>query len=159
MEGSAHGEATSLENWDGYASRGFNSSAFRQMKYTIGVFALCLALAGCGPWIGPVSCGPWIAQASPYFTGTGLCQLNGTTHFFIEPIPIDGFYTLEVWQLGAIPTVDEGGAKEVLRGDPPRLHFVAPILPARIVWKARGGDNWQPASRLVEDFPQGCHFV
>lgn len=101
-----------------------------------------------------------IAPASPYFTDLrGCTDRSGNAHYFVEPVPINGFYTIEVWQLGIIPTVDEGGAVEVLGGDPPRLHFVAPSVPAQIVWKARGGDNWQPASAQQTELPKAvCAF-
>jgi hypothetical protein len=98
--------------------------------------------------------------SSPYFTDLHGCKYNGQAHYFLDPITVDGFYTIEVWQLGIVPTIDEPAAVEVLGGDPSRLHFVAPTVPAQIVWKARGGDQWQPASRQETEMPGNvCQFV
>jgi len=99
--------------------------------------------------------------ASPYFTDLHGCRSRSNeAHYFLEPVTVDGFYTVEIWQLGIVPTVNEAAAVEVLGGDPQRLHFIAPSVPAQIVWKARGGDNWQPASRQETEMPSNiCLFV
>jgi len=104
------------------------------------------------------ACG--LFPASPYFTDLHGCKDSlGQAHYFVEP-QIDGFYTIEVWQMGIIGTINEGGAIEVLGDNPPRIQWITSTIPAQILWKARGGDQWQPASRQQTEMPSvRCNFV
>ena len=126
------------------SQRAANPSVARRAGSIPVVSALvALVIAACG-----------LQSADPYFTDVHECRIGGqnSVSLIVDPI-IDGFYTIEVWQLGVIPTIDEVGAIEVLGNDPDTLHFVAPYVPVRIMWKARGGDDWQVASRKVESMP------
>lgn len=117
--------------------------------------ALTLGATECKP-----SCSTF--PSSPFFTDQTLHQCTGKTgmvHIFTEPMIVDGFYTIETWLLGTVPSIDEVDAVEVLGGDPPRIHYYTPSVPFQIVWKARGGDDWQPASRKYDEKPtEQCDF-
>jgi hypothetical protein len=77
----------------------------------------------------------------------------------LDPI-VDGLYTNEIWVGGQIPLIDDVGTAEVLGNYPDTIHFVIPSVPLQILWRARAGDNWQPASRVLQTKPTNvCLFA
>lgn len=103
-----------------------------------------------------------VFPADPYFTDATLSRCkdrSGQTHLLFDP-HIDGIYAVQIFLGGVVPAVDEVGAVEVLGGDPAHIHFVAGSQYHQLVYKARGGDPWQPASRKYEEAPSdACVFI